>query len=42
MFNYENGEKWNISLFVYIVAAAQNESIREFQTAVNISNTIRL
>ena len=36
--NYENGEKWNKSLFVYIGSC--RESIREFQTAANFSNTI--
>ena len=40
MLNYENGEKWNISLFVYLGSC--RESIREFQTAVNFSNTICL
>ena len=40
MLNYENGEKWNISLFLYIGSC--RESIREFQTAVNFSNTICL
>ena len=38
MLNYENGEKWNISLFVYIGSC--RESIREFQIADNFSNTI--
>ena len=40
MLNYENGEKWNISLFVYI--GSRRELIREFQTAVKFSNTICL
>ena len=38
MLNYKNGEKWNISLFVYIGSC--RESTSEFQTAVSFSNTI--
>ena len=38
--NYKNGEKWNMSLFVYIGSC--RESIREFQTAANFSNTVCL